>query len=587
MMTRAHIFFLALFALSLSGVALGQDTGNPPEHLIVENLDGQSGGRLVVALRSEPRTFNPAMAFDNLSLAVLRRLHADLVETHHDDQKHAPGLAKSWEISPDLRRFRLELRRGLVFSDGESFDADDVVFTFKVLLDPEVAAPARSLLVTGEEAPRVRKLGSHEVEIVFPVPYVVGAKLFEDLLILPEHRLGEAYREGRLRELWGLGTEPEAMAGLGPFRLRRHLPGERLELERNPHYWKVDARGRKLPYLDELIFVFVPDEDNRVLRLRSGEVDLLDHLSPDSYAELERRSAEGGLELRDLGPSLTFNFLFFNLNDLEGRGLAKTERRQRWFRDLAFRRAVSLGIDRRAIARLAYRGKATPIGTPVSPSNTYWHHRGLSPPPHSPEVARRELEKAGYRWNGEGELIDGEGRAVEFTLVTNASNRERVETAAIVEEDLKRLGMAVRVVPLEFRALVTRLTQSLDYEACILGLDGADFDPNPGLSVWLSESPNHLWHPAQSEPATPWEAEIDRLMRAQMIEADRKKRKATYDRVQEILAENLPMIFLVSPHALVAVRSGLGHFRPAVLEHPTLWNAEELHWRGDRPEKRP
>jgi peptide/nickel transport system substrate-binding protein len=139
--------------------------------------------------------------------------------------------------------------------------------------------------------------------------------------------------------------------------------------------------------------------------------------------------------------------------------------------------------------------------------------------------------------------------------------------------------MRVHVVPFEFRAMIDRILNTHDYEAAILALGGGDADPNAELNVWLSSGPQHLWRPAQPHPATAWEAEIDRLMRAQVGMLDVGARKRAYDRVQAIVAEEVPMVFLVSPNVLVGARAGLGNFRPVVLDHHLLWNVEELFWR--------
>jgi peptide/nickel transport system substrate-binding protein len=150
--------------------------------------------------------------------------------------------------------------------------------------------------------------------------------------------------------------------------------------------------------------------------------------------------------------------------------------------------------------------------------------------------------------------------------------------ATLIQADLKELGMDVRVVPLEFRALVDRVVETFDYEASIQGLGGGDADPNAEMSIWLSSGANHLWRLGQKTPATPWEAEIDRLMQQQLSTLDAGKRKTMYDRVQTIVAEQQPFIFLAAPHILVAARGDLANFQPAVLDHYTLWNVDQLYF---------
>lgn len=540
---------------------------------------GRPGGRLVVALRAEPKTFNPAFAVDNPSLTVVRRITADLVHVDRHSHETEPALARRWTVSPDGRRFELELRRGVRFSDGHPLDADDVVFSFRVYLDPELASPYRDLLTIDGAPIAVRKLDGHRLEFTLPRPAAVAERLFDSVAILPAHRLEPLYRAGRLGEAWSLATPPGEIAGLGAFRLTRYVPGERLELERNPHYWKVDARGRRLPYLDAVTFLFVPDESAQAIRFQAGETDVVDRLSAESFALLEDEREERGYELYDLGPDLLYQFLFFNLNDLAGRELPAIERKQTWFRDRDFRRAVSAAIDRRAIVRLVYRGRAAALASHVSPGFKTWWNPALEPPRQDLDAARRLLRAAGFVRDADGALRDPAGAPVAFTIATNAGNRERVQIATLIEHDLAALGMRVRIAELEFRSLLARIYTSYDYDAAILGLGAGDADPNPASGVLGSDGASRLWRLRSATPEPPWQQEIDRLMRRQASTLDPALRRRHYHRVQALVAENLPLIPLVSPHVLVGARRGLGNFRPAVLEHQTLWNADRLFWR--------
>ncbi len=542
---------------------------------------GRPGGRLVMALRAEPKTFNPAAAFETVSLAVIRRLTADLIHVDRETQLPGAALAKSWTVAPDGRRFRVELRRGLKFSDGEPLDAADVVFSFTVYLDEKVAAPQRPFLIVGGEPITVSKLGPHTLEFTLSQPYAVGERIFDNVAILPRHRLEAAYREGSLPRAWGLDTPPSEIAGLGPFRLKRFVPGQRLELERNPHYWKVDREGRRLPYLDEIVFLFVASQDAQVIRFKAGETHLLNRLDAASFNLLRQESRERDYVMKDLGPGLQYQFLFFNLNDLDGRDLPEIERKQLWFRQLAFRQAVSSAIDRAGIARLVYNGRATGVASHVTPGSKLWLNRSLAPPPRSLEAARRLLRSAGFSWDGDGRLIDGSGSPVEFSIVTNSSNSERVQMATIIQDDLSQLGVTVRVAALEFRAFIDRVMSSHDYEAALLGLSGGDGDPNSSINVLTSGGSHHLWRLSAGAAPAPWQAEVDRLMGRQPTVLDPAERKRLYDRVQELVADNVPFIPLVSPNVLVGAARDLGNFRPAVLDHFTLWNSEELFWRAD------
>jgi peptide/nickel transport system substrate-binding protein len=568
--------------------ALGPRFGDQAgvERLVTRAEPGRYGGQLVVMLRAEPRTLNPVLAIDAPSNDVVWRTMADLIHINAETQQTEAALARSWTVSADGRRFTLRLRRGVRFSDGSPFDADDVLFSFQVYLDEKVAAPQRDLLIVGGQPITVRKLDQHTVQVDLAEPYAAAERLFHRIAMLPRHLLEKPYKDGRLAQAWALGTPAQAFAGLGPFRFKEHLPGQRIDLERNPFYWKVDRAGHPLPYLDRIVFVFVPSEEAQAVRFQAGEADVTTRLSATNFSVLSREQGSRTYELFDAGPGLDYTFLFFNQNDLADKGPAAIVRKQAWFRQLPFRQAVSLAIDRDGIVRLVYRGRATPLGGHVPPGNKLWVNRSLTRPGRSVDRARQLLQQAGFASRADGSLADPQGQPVEFTVVTNSGNTERIQIATLIQDDLKQLGMRVSVVTLELRALLDRLLTTHDYEACVLGLGGGDGDPYSEMNVWLSSGTTHLWNLAQGQPATSWEAEVDMLMRRQLTTRDVQLRKRLYDRVQELVAENLPIISLVSPSVLVGATKGLGNFRPTILDHHALWNVEELFWRG-RPSGAP
>jgi len=532
-----------------------------------------------MSLRGEPKTLNPLIAADARSREVIGVMQADLVHINRATQLTEPALAKAWKISPDGLAYTLVLRQGLEFSDGQPLDADDVIFTFRVYLDENVHAPQRDLLIVGGKPIAVRKVDPHTVVFQLAKTYGVGERLFDGLAILPRHLLEKPYQEGNLGQIGSLATARDQWAGLGPFRLKEYVAGQRLVLERNPYYWKSDAKGNRLPYVDELVFLFVPNADAQVLKFQSGETDMISQLGAENFSVLSRQ--QRGYTMTDAGPGLEYNFLFFNLNDAGTKTSPETQRKQKWFRDVKFRQAVSTAVDREAIVRLVYQGRGSALWGLVAPGNRRWRNEKLAHPARSLERARTLLKEAGFSWtngsNGESTLLDAGGKPVEFSILTSSSNADRAKMAALIQDDLKQLGMRVQVVPLESRSLLDRVTQSKEYDACMMGIASYDADPNPDVSVWLSSGGLHLWNPSQAHPATPWEAEIDRLIEEQMSARTFEQRKKIYDRAQEVLAENQPMIFLASPNILAGAKNSIGNFHPAVLEPYILWNVEQLY----------
>lgn len=544
------------------------------------DVSGRYGGHLTIGERAEPKTFNPVTATDAVSREVIGRLMGDLIEINRSSQQTEPALAKSWKISPDSRTFTLQLRKGIRFSDGHLFDADDVVFSFTVYMDEAVDSPQRDLLIIDGKPIAVTKIDQYTVRFTLPRPYAAAERLFDGLAMLPRHLLEKPYREGHFAQAWSLNAQAPEIAGLGPFRFKQYIPGQRIVVERNPYYWKVDRENQRLPYLDELVFLFVGTEDAQVMRFEAGETDIISRLSSENYNLLSREKSRAGSQLADMGPSLEYNFLLFNLNDLSGKKLDEVASKQVWFRDLKFRQAISAAVDRESIVRLVYGARGTALWGNVGPGNKLWMNQNIPRPKQSVETARQLLKSAGYSWNAAGQLLDATRRPVEFSIVTSSSNSQRLKMAALLQDDLSHLGMQVHVVPLEFRAMLDRVFQSFDYEAAVMGLGGGDADPNPEMNVWTFAGTSHLWHLGETQPATDWERELDQLMQQQMVTLDYAKRKQLYDRAQRLIAENLPFIFLGTPNVLASASSRVGNFHPAVLDPFTLWNADQLYVRG-------
>jgi len=575
----AVLFLCALFLLSAGIVPCkAQTVPTSEEVLIAQGEIGRPGGRLVTSLRADPKTLNPVTVVDLPSKEVLGLLFADLIHINLYTQRSEPALAKSWKVSPDGRRYTLELRRNIRFSDGVPFDADDVVFSFNVYLDENVHSPQRDLLKIGEKPIQVRKVDRYRVAFELPEPYAAAERIFDSVRILPRHLLQQAYDTGKIAQVWNLTTNPKDIAGLGPFRIKQYTAGQQIVLERNPFYWKVDAKRNRLPYLDELAFIIVPTQDAEIIRFQAGDLDILDNISAENYGLLEKEQEARRYRLYDLGAGFQYEFLFFNLNDLSGK-LPEINRKQQWFRREEFRQAISAAIDREAIARLVYHGRATPLWGQVTPGNYRWINSSIPHPAKSLERAAALLSSAGFKHGPDGRLIDSHGEPVEFSILTSPSNMQRTRMATIIQDDLNQLGMSVHLVPLEFGSILARISDSFDYEASVLGLASGDADPNPEIGIWTSGGSTHLWAKSEPRPLPEWQTEIDRLMQQQTTILDYRKRKQAYDRVQQLISQHDPVICLVSPNVLSGVKDSIGGVHPALMRPHLLWNVEQLFLR--------
>jgi peptide/nickel transport system substrate-binding protein len=507
-------------------------------------------GELRFCLRSEPKTFDPLKVEDDASVAIRYLTGGVLVRMNRQTQVLEPELAKSWTVSKDGRQITFTLRNGISFSDDTPFSAEDVAYTVQQLMDPALHSPTGDAFRSGPGNVETKIISPTQISVTFPAPVAGLDRQFDQVAILSAH------------------SPKKEMAVLGPFVVADYKPGATVQLKRNPNYWKTDAQGRKLPYLDSIRLDIQPNRDVEMLRFKRNEIDLINTLDSEYFDKLEATSPQ---LVHDAGPSLDSEQMWFNeVAKSPLPGYKKT-----WFRSSNFRRAISQAINRDDLARIVYRGHAQAAVGPVSPANKFWFNASLKPEAYSPEAALKALQGEGFRLEN-GALKDKDGNPVVFSIITNAGNKSRERMATMIQEDLQKIGIQVNVVTLDFPSLIERMTQTFDYEAILLGLTNVGLDPNEQMNVWLSSSENHQWNPSEKSPETPWEAEIDRLMRAQASTADAKKRKESFDRVQEIAVEQAPFIYLVNRNALSAISASVQGASPVILVPQTYWNVERL-----------
>ncbi|HEY1660044.1 MAG TPA: ABC transporter substrate-binding protein [Candidatus Sulfotelmatobacter sp.] len=510
----------------------------------------QSGGELRFCLRLEPKTFDPLKVEDEASAAVRYLTGGTLMRINRQTQELEPELALAWKVSKDGRQISFRLRSGVAFSDGTPFSSSDVAYTIQQLMDPALHSATGDAFRSGTGSVETKVISPTQISVTFPAPVAELDRLFDQVAILSQH------------------SPKRELAVLGPFMLADYKAGASVLLKRNPNYWKTDEQGRKLPYLDSIRMDIQPNRDVEMLRFKRGELDLINSLDSEYFDKLASTSPQVA---HDAGPSLDSEQLWFN----EVAKAPIPDYKKAWFRSAEFRRAVSEAINREDLSRIVYHGHAQPAAGPFSPSNKFWFNAKLKPLAYDSDAALKALQNAGFRMEN-GTLKDKAGNAVVFSIITNAGSKPRERMAVLIQDDLQKIGIHVNVVTLDFPSLIERMTQSFDYEAIILGLTNVDLDPNGEMNVWLSSAENHQWNPQQKVPETTWEAEIDRLMRAQASAIAPSKRKQAFDRVQEIVVEEEPFIFLINKNSLSAVSTRVHGAVPVILSPQTFWNAERL-----------
>ena len=590
---NAAVFVTAIFCLS----GCGKKTETPPVKsaasyplpdppLVATCNPGIPGGRLVMALFGDPKTYNPITANEQSSEEIYRILFSALLGFDWSKQEVSPGLADSWTNSPDGKTWTFHLRKNLRWSDGAPLTADDVVFTCNDLIYNTNFNPvmADALRVNGKNF-TVTKIDDLTVQVVTPE---VVAPFLENfgagVTIMPKHVLEKTVADKTFPSAYGVNWAPKDIVCSGPYLLKDYKTAQYVLLERNPYFFEVDSNGQRLPYFDNIMFTVVPDMNAMSLRFLSGESDADDFIYPYEYDHFKAEAAKGRFNLLEPGIGLETAFVWFNentnVNAKTGQPLVDPKK-LKWFRNTKFRQAISYAIDRDAIIKSVYSGRAIPNYGFVTPGNKKWHDPNTRTYPHDQDKALALLKEIGIeKRNGDDFLTDADGNKIEFVLNTNVGNGAREKTAVLIKSDLEKIGIKVIFQPIEFNTLVAKIDDTHEYECVLLSLGGGGADPSSSMNVLKSDGYTHQWFPRQKTPSTDWEARIDHLMDKQNTTLDYSARKKDFDEVQEIIAEQQPMIFTVTPIYYAGVRSDIGNVRATPLSsYRATWNAEELYFK--------
>jgi peptide/nickel transport system substrate-binding protein len=521
---------------------------------------GPATRELVVAIRTEPRNFTRLTAREETTDLVAVLIHATLIRINRVTDEVEPWLAESWTRSSDGKTYTIALRPGITFSDGHELSASDVTFS----LDAVYASEAADTVEVGGQKIVARAIDPLHVVLTFPETFAPGVRILENLVILPRHKLEPALKSGTAtKSVWTLSTPPSELAGLGPFVLSTYQPGQRLVFVRNPHYWRKSENAAQLPYLDRVTLEVVPDQQTQLLRIESGEADAMQgDVSPDAYASLKQGEAAGKLRLYDLGPALYPDALWFNLKP----GVFGGDPRASWLQSEALRQAIALAVDRKAFIDTVFLGAGVPIFGPVSPANTRWYWTGTPEIPHDVDRARKLLASIGVTPDHPGQ----------FTLLTMKGRPSLERGAAVLRDELKKVGLNVDVAALEGQALVQQMLSG-KFEAIYFGFGLTDTDPAGSSDLFPSRGSEHFWNREQKTPATPWEARIDDLFRRQGATSDPAQRKQLFDEIQKALIEHKPMINFAAQRVFVVSSTRVDKLESS----PGLQVAPRLLWSPD------
>jgi peptide/nickel transport system substrate-binding protein len=579
-------FALVLIALATVGGCSRQPQGHalpePPRVAACE--PGTPGGRLVLSLVGNPRTFNPVLDGDGASDGVIRMLFSSLVGVNLESQEAEPGLAESWSVGPDQKTWTFKLRKNLRWSDGEPLTADDVVFTWNdVMYNPKYNQVTYDLFRINGKNFEVTKVDDVTVRVVTPEIFAPFVEYFGNVIILPRHTLGKMVEDGQFLNAYSVTNKPESIVGSGPFRLKQFESQRLVLLERNPEYWTVDKQGRRLPYFDEVQLLIATSPIEFQSLFFKGTSAAYENIRPEQAWEFQQAATNAHFQIMDLGVGVQRDFFWFNQNTgADGSGKSFVDPvKLKWFRDKRFRQAISCAINRDRIIHDVYNGRAQAVYGFLSADNKKWNNPSVAQYAYDPKKVGALLAELGMTNRAsDGTLQDADGHAVEFTLMSSFDNPVRKGIAVRLEDDLKQFGIMLDYRPLDFPALLNRINNTMAYESASMGFGGGGLDPASQMNVLKSDAQLHQWFPFQRQPATDWERKINSLMDDQMRTLDFQRRKKDFDEVQAIWADEMPMICIAAPSTATAIRSNIGNARPAIASaYHATWNIEELYFK--------
>ena len=490
----------------------------------------------------------PSLTSDQSSHEVGSLIYDGLVKLDKD-LNLAPAMAESWTYSRDCLELTFKLRHDVKWHDGRPFTAADVVFTYQTMINPKTPAPFKEgfLLVKDAEA-----LDPHTVRVRYDKPYARAVETW-GTYVLPKHLLESFAAAGTLRESpqnsWPVGT--------GPYRFQEWKPGEKVVLVANPDYYE----GR--PYLSRIVYRVIPSQATIFLELKAQGVDYVSTLTGIQYSRQTEYPAFRKAYHKYRYPASDYTFLGFNLKDPR-------------FADRRVRQAFAHAINKQELIDGVRLGLAREVDGPIKPG-TWAYTDDVVHYAYDPEKAKALLAEAGWKdRDGDGLVEDRDGKPFTLTIRTNQGNDERKKIAEIIQQRLKDIGIQADIQLIEWAAFIKEFVKPRRFEVIVLGL-GTGSDPDQFV-VWHSSQrgPDQMNRTGYANP------EVDALLEAGRQSCVQKDRVRYYHRIQQILAEDLPMIFLYNRDQLPVVTSRIRGVSPAPAG--LMWNFDK--WYVPKSEQR-
>ena len=519
MIRQAQLWMLIFGSvLVLAGCQAGQQQPQPRSG----NGAPAYGDTLVEGTIGEASTLLPILASDSASHSVAGQIYNGLIK-YDKDLRLVGDLAESFTVADDGLSIYFRLRRNVRWHDGAPFTARDVLYTYRVIIDPKTPT------AYSEDFKQVASVTAPDpftVVVRYRAPFAPALASW-GTSILPAHLL-----DGQDITRSPLARQP---VGTGPFRFKEWVSGQKIVLEANPDYF--DGR----PYLDRYVYRVIPDTSTMYMELKAGGVDMMG-LTPVQYARQTDTSRFRGAFNKYRYPSNSYLYLGYNL-------------RHPLFKDLRIRRAMTAAIDKDELIQGVLFGMGQKAHGPIVPGR-WAHHGAVKDIPYDPVYARQLLAEAGWR-PGQGGILHKDGTPLRFTILTNQGNQQRLMTAQIIQQRLLQVGIDVRIRVVEWAAFLKEFIDKGNFEVVLL--------------AWMtSQDPDmyDIWHSSKTRPGelnfigynNP---EVDRLLEEGRSTFDLERRKRAYFRIQDILAEEQPYTFLYVPDALPVVSARIRGIEPA------------------------
>ncbi len=487
------------------------------------------GDTFIEALTGNISGLIPNILSDSASFEVGSLIYSGLVMRDRD-LNLVPELAESWKFSKDCLNLTFKLRSNVRWHDGQPFTASDVVFTYDTMINPKTPTAYREDFKAVESVTAPDPL---TVRIRYKQPYAKALQSW-GTWVLPQHLLEPYVREGKLREAPQNRSNP---VGTGAYRFNQWKPGEKVVLVANPDYFE----GR--PYISRVVYRIIPSQATIFLELKARGVDSAGLTALQFKRQTEYPAFRKAYHKYQY-PANAYTYLGFNLKDPR-------------FADRRVRQAFAHAIDKRELIDGVLLGLGRDATGPYKPG-TWAYNGNVRTYPHDLEKARALLAAAGWRdKNADGLLVNRDGQPFKFELMTNQGNDERKKVAEIVQASLKELGIQVEIRVIEWASFLKEYIKKRRFEAIILGW-GIGLDPDQ-YEIWHSSKtgPDELNHISYANP------EVDALLDAGRSSCLQEDRKKYYDRLQEVLAEDQPLVFLYFRDALPVVSARVRGIVPA------------------------